>query len=68
MVLLTIFEQENQWKLQDTFPPRNDFIFQSKASLSGEYAEVPIDVCTWGVDASAGTGNSISTFVAVLQS
>jgi len=48
-------------------PPGKDFIFQTNASLSGAYAADPMDVRTLGLVASAGTGTSISTFVAVLQ-
>lgn len=42
-------------------------IFQTKASFSGAYVADPIDVRTLGFVASGGTGNSISTFVAVLK-
>jgi len=50
-----------------TLPPGKDFIFQINASLSGAYAADPMDVRTLGLVASAGTGTSISTFVAVLR-
>jgi hypothetical protein len=53
-------------KLTNTLPPGKDLIFQINASFSGAYAADPIDVRTFGVVASTGTGNSISTFVAVL--
>lgn len=53
---------------KNTLPPGNDLIFQQRASFSGAYAADPMDVRTFGLVASAGTGNSISTFVAVLQS
>lgn len=47
-------------------PPGKDLIFQINASFSGAYDADPIEVRTFGLVASAGTGNSISTFVAVL--
>lgn len=50
----------------NTLPPGKDLIFQTIASFSGAYAAEPIDVRTFGFMASAGAGNSISTFVAVL--
>lgn len=49
-----------------TLPPGKDLIFQIIASLSGAYDADPIDVRTFGFEASADTGSSISTFVAVL--
>lgn len=56
-------------KLQTlTLFPGKDLIFQTNASFSGAYEADPRDVLTVGLDASVGTGNSISTFVAVLQS
>jgi len=48
-------------------PPGNDLIFQINASFSGAYDADPIEVRTFGLVASAGTGNSTSTFVAVLK-
>jgi hypothetical protein len=48
-------------------PPGKDLIFQTKASFSGAYAAEPIEVLIFGFVESAGTGTSISTFVAVLQ-
>lgn len=53
-------------KCNYTFPPGKDLIFQTNASFSGAYDAEPIDVRTFGLVASAGTGSSISTFVAVL--
>jgi len=55
-----------QCHFEDTLPPGKDLIFQINASFSGAYAADPIDVRTLGLVASTGTGNSISTFVAVL--
>jgi hypothetical protein len=49
-----------------TLLPGKDLIFQTKASRSGAYVADPIDVRTLGFVESDGTGNSISTFVAVL--
>lgn len=49
-----------------TLLPGNDLIFHTTASLSGAYVAYPIDVRMMGLIASDGTGNSISTFVAVL--
>jgi len=49
-----------------TLLPGKDLIFQIKASFSGAYVADPIDVRILGFVASDGTGNSISTFVAVL--
>lgn len=53
--------------LNCTLLPGKDFIFHNKASLSGAYVADPIDVSTLGFVASGVTGNSISTFVAVLN-
>lgn len=55
----------NKWSA-DTLPPGKDLIFQINASSSGTYDADPIDVRTSGLEASDDTGNSISTFVAVL--
>ena len=51
-----------------TFPPGNDLIFHSSASLSGAYCAVPMEVRAAGSMASGGSGNSISTLVAVERS
>ena len=53
-------------KSAQNLAPGKDLIFQIIASLSGAYDADPIDVRTFGLEASADTGNSISTFVAVL--
>lgn len=49
-----------------TLWPGKDFIFQINASLSGAYDAEPMDVRILGFVASDGTGNSISTLLAVL--
>ena len=49
-----------------TLVPGKDLIFQTKLSFSGAYVAEPIDVRTFGFVASDGTGNWISTLVAVL--
>jgi hypothetical protein len=58
--------KRTKFHFQDTLPPGKDLIFQINASFSGAYDADPIDVRTLGLVASTGTGNSISTFVAVL--
>ena len=50
-----------------TLPPGKDLIFQTNASFSGAYAADPMEVRMFGLVASEGTGNSISTFVSVLH-
>jgi hypothetical protein len=55
-------------KKENTFPPGKDLIFHNNASFSGAYDADPIDVRILGLEASTATGNSISTFVAVLCS
>jgi len=55
-------------KKENTFPPGKDLIFHNNASFSGAYDADPIDVRILGLETSTATGNSISTFVAVLCS
>jgi len=63
----TNWAEKDILKWTHTLPPGKDFIFQTIASFSGAYDADPIDVRTSGFVASDGTGNSISTFVAVLH-